>query len=612
MITVFHAAARRAGVLLLMLVLVPVAADAQDPPLPDSLPDAAVDTLTADSVPARPLVMFPAMPLGATVGFAGGEWVWDREALLREAPITLTDLLDRVPGVAGLRAGVFVQPEAASAFGGTAGRVEIEVDGFVLDPLAAASFDLSQIPLAQLREVRVQRRLGLLRIRLITEQPSTEQPYSRIEAGIGEPSGNMFRGLFLVPHVIVGPLGLAIERVDTDGPARREPADVFSGWAKWAWTDGDRGAQLEFMQTTLRRDEESPWLADRVRRDVILRARTGLMEGLHAEVYAGRSTLDETLRGTGTDTTDDLRLERAAVQAGVRAVLETPWALVSGALRYRDAEFLPSTEAVLNADLALGPVRATGEVGRADWRDAGTATYSSAHVEVGPLLGASAFAEITRGERGSTFVPQTSRPVAGDVRAPVGLSSRDGWRAGISARLGDRASGSVAMISLDQDMARPFGLPFDSSGVLSPVEAASGFEAHGRLVLFRDVLALESSITDWTESAGWVYLPARSWRTALELHTLPLPSGNLEILGRLEASHRSGMLAYMPHVEGESSQLGALAPYTVANGYLQIRVIDVRAFIRWEDLLGTQPEVLPGRVLRGPRIFYGVKWTLWN
>jgi hypothetical protein len=75
--------------------------------------------------------------------------------------------------VATFSAGMFVQPEAAAAFGGTVGRVEIEIDGYILDPLAASTFDLAQLPLTQIRELRVQRRLGLLRIRIFTAAPET-------------------------------------------------------------------------------------------------------------------------------------------------------------------------------------------------------------------------------------------------------------------------------------------------------------------------------------------------------------------------------------------------------------------------------------------------------
>ena len=197
------------------------------------------------------------------------------------------------------------------------------------------------------------------------------------------------------------------------------------------------------------------------------------------------------------------------------------------------------------------------------------------------------------------------------------LTDRDGWRVGATLALGRRASGSIALLNVEQDIARPFGLPFDSVAEPSALAPARGLEASGRLVLVPDWLALESWITNWTEAAGWVYMPVRSWRTALELHTLPLPSGNLEILGRIEARQRSGMLTYNPEPpptdpDPAYQPVIGLPSFTLVHGYLQIRIIDVRIFLRYEDLLGNQIEELPGRFHRGPRLMYGVKWNLRN
>src|SRR5690606_16235846 len=95
-------------------------------------------------------------------------------------------------------------------------------------------------------------------------------------------------------------------------------------------------------------------------------------------------------------------------------------------------------------------------------------------------------------------------------------------------------------------------LPFDSAGRSALVGSASGIEARGSLVLWPGFLTLSSWITDWRDAPGWTYLPSRSWRTALELHTLPLPSGNLEILGRAEAHMRGSTLVWDPESPGAS------------------------------------------------------------
>jgi hypothetical protein len=187
-------------------------------------------------------------------------------------------------------------------------------------------------------------------------------------------------------------------------------------------------------------------------------------------------------------------------------------------------------------------------------------------------------------------------------------AERSGWRAGLALDLG-RAAGSAALVSVSPDFAWPFGLPFDSAAVPLAVGTARGLEAHGRVDLWPGYLTLSSWLTDWREVGGLPYLPARTWRTALELHWIPLASGNLEIFGRGEAHMRGSLQARDP----DSPTATILLPsYATADGYLQIRIIDVRIFIRWEDVLGADIQELPGRSYRGPRIFYGVKWDLRN
>jgi hypothetical protein len=624
---------RGCGIIPLLLLLFAAPLQAQVPP-PDTVRVQPPDTLVADTLrlpqrepgdttrvaaDERQLVIFPGMQLGPAAGMAAGEWVWDRAALLREAPASLIDLLRRVPGVPTYRAGMYAQPEAAAGFGATAGRVEIEIDGFILDPLAGSTYDLAQLPLVQVRELRVERRLGVLRIRILTEQPEQPLPYTRVEAGVGQPSANLFRGIFLAPHVFVGPLGAAIERLDTEGTDRAEPASLFSGWAKWSWTDGRRGAQIELLRSNLERNPDSPWPVDRTRQDLVLRLRNGFASGLAAEVYAARSVFEEAAIAPDTG------LDRSSTQAGFRATLDLPELSLAAGARYRDAEFLPRLELHARADGGVGPVRIGGEMTRAEWPDVDPTLYYGAHGELGLLFGASVFGELTGGRRGAPPPPRllstadTLPTLPDDVLEAAAtnsiVSQRSGWRAGFALQLGGRASGSIAYVSLDQDMARPFGLPFDTAGLPTEVGPARGIEAYGRLVVVPGWLAIESWINDWQDNAGWMYQPSRSWRTALELHASPLPTGNLEILARVEGTQRGAVLVYSPirgELEPEDPNITTVPAQTVFNAYLQIRVIDVRAFIRWEDLTAQTIEDLPGRFVRGQRIFYGVKWNLWN
>jgi hypothetical protein len=57
---------------------------------------------------------------------------------------------------------------------------------------------------------------------------------------------------------------------------------------------------------------------------------------------------------------------------------------------------------------------------------------------------------------------------------------------------------------------------------------------------------------------------------------------------------------------------GFLPANNTFDAYAHIRIIDVRIFGRFEDILGQNAIDVPGRFLPGPRLFYGVKWQFWN
>jgi hypothetical protein len=61
-----------------------------------------------------------------------------------------------------------------------------------------------------------------------------------------------------------------------------------------------------------------------------------------------------------------------------------------------------------------------------------------------------------------------------------------------------------------------------------------------------------------------------------------------------------------------STELVPLPSNQVLNGYLQIRIIDVRIFLQSEDMLGKGRLDIPNRTIPGPRLYYGVKWELFN
>ncbi|HEX6937886.1 MAG TPA: Plug domain-containing protein [Longimicrobiales bacterium] len=564
---------------------------------PDSLALPKDSTAAADTL--EPVDVVPRFPRGAAPSWRAGVWEWDRRALLASGAVSLTDLLERIPGIQPLRYGLYASPEAVNAWGLTGGRIEVVLDGFALDPLDAGTFDLSRIELAALERVRVERVAGRVRVELETIAPTDPRPYSRVEAGTGEPdNAKMFRGIFQAPRVLGGPLSLAVDRVDSDGLRRAEPANTFATWLKWARVAGNAALEFELRRASVDRQRADGSIVDGSRQDWVLRARGTPFERVTTEAYFGSSSIDEGLVAAA-DSMDGMRAKLSGVQAGVRAAFEADRGWSAAAVRLRSHEALPAVEMELAAGLRpIAPLDVSGTLSWSDWRGASAMTYG-ARAEIGPLLGFRPFAEAAGGRRG---VPFLARADGGPV-----LTERTSIRVGGEfQRRGLRLGG--AFVEVSADSVPTYGLPFDRGFGLFPGGDATGWELTGRIPLFWEPLALEGWYARWNAASPWIYLPRETWRAALVYSHSPLPSGNLDILARIEGRHRSEMTV--------PTGVAATAPvpgYTVFDAYLQLRVLTVWAFIGWENIFLT-PGVqdFPGRDFPRQRVFYGVKWEFWN
>lgn len=623
------------GLALALGVTAPRGAAAQE--LPDSLPapsdTLAVDTLAmplpppgrvaADSAAAdsmRPppqLVEFtdPIKP-----GFGAGVWTWDREALLASSALTLADLLEVIPGLTPIRSGYVGLPQAVNAFGLGGGRVEIVLDGFVLDPLNAGAFDLSRFELVHLRRVRVERGMGRLRVHIETLTPIDPRPYTLIAAGRGDRlSTEMLRGVFLAPRVLGGPLGLGVERLNTEGVLRAEPATTFAGWLKWGRiSQAGNGVTLELRRTNVERGDNVPIPGKGVRNDWVLRARGQPLAGLTTEAFVGRSTLEDEL---GADTTSE-----SSLQTGIRALYDTDtfWGRTDVRLRASDGlgprtdRALPGLEAELVSGVRLpnSVASLSGSVNWADWGEGTDAFSVGLRGEVEPFDGIRAFAEASRGDEGVPFVHGP------DDESFLGmLTDREAYRAGAELARGGLSLGGAALL-VDTDSVASFGLPFDTAEAAGPAlfpgGRLRGWEATARIPLFWEPLSLEGGYTGWFDGSPWIYTPTESWRAALVYHHVPLASGNLEIQARVEGNGRGPMrVPVLPEEDADAALTTAVVDaLTTLDFYLQIRIVNLRAFLRWENILDPlrlDPQFdLPGRALAGQRLMYGVKWEFWN
>jgi hypothetical protein len=334
-----------------------------------------------------------------------------------------------------------------------------------------------------------------------------------------------------------------------------------------------------------------------LRRDWALRARKAV--GPHVgEMYAGATTLEDE---------GDLVIREGTPQAGVRlrSTLAAPVPVeAAAALRFRSHPRLPAREAEVALRTApLAWLALEGELMRGWWDDAGASGRWAGSARVGPVLGLSAFGSVFGSAPGAGGAALRVRRAADSLSFAL---DRDGSRVGVQFAAWGGSLG-VAALRIRADTVTGFGLPFDSAAGRFSGGAATGLEASVSLPTGWDPLRLEAWYVGMEPDVAWPYLPDDHWRAALVYHHLPLPSGNLELYARVEHLFRGRMA-----VPGATA-LAETGAYRATNLELTIRVLTVRAFLRWDNLFHRrfQQDVL-GFELPGQHVFYGVKWEFTN
>jgi hypothetical protein len=571
------------------------------PPIPQD----TVGQDTVDSIPPPPSLL-PPLETGRPTGWAQGVWEWDRDDLMRRPDLSLLDLLERIPGVVPVRADLTAQPEAGAIFGAAAGAVEYIVDGFALDPLTSPTFDPSRISLLALRRVRVERRVTGATVRIQTLAPDDGRTKSVIEAGTGDYSVNVFRGIFLPPRVFSGALGLGFERLAADGFVPGSANHTVS-WLKWTWAQDSLGVQVEYRHSTMNRTGVGEAVVSG-RTDWAVRAR-GALGPVTAEAYSGATSLEDEPGEEGGTV-----VREGTPQVGLRLGTALEGAVPVDALvsyRFRDHPRLPGHEATL--DVRARPaawLTLEGGAKQGWWSPGDNTGRWNARAVLGPWLGAEVFGEVVRGGPPLGAGPELALP------PPVDSASfrvtRDGVRAGLRYSLGQLDIGG-AVLQVSADTVYPFGLPMESEWAGLQGGDVQGIEAMARLPTGIDPITVQGWYVGMDAPEQWLYLPRHHWRAGLVYHHLPLPSGNLELFVRLEHVFRGAM-----SVPAAADSAGA-PPYTRVGAYrstdleLVIRVLTVRAFLRWYNVEHRlEREDLPGFTKPGQHILWGVKWEFWN
>ncbi|HEX2094809.1 MAG TPA: TonB-dependent receptor plug domain-containing protein [Longimicrobiaceae bacterium] len=589
---------------------------AGEPPA-DTVRTPQQDTVPADSL--LPAPHLPAYPRPDTAGTWRGSWVWGREALARFHGISLLDLLARIPGVLITRGGGYGQPVAVSPFGAGGGRTRVFLDGWEVDPLGSATLDLQEVSLTELEEIRVERRLDELRIEVLPFRIQDRRPFSQVEMGVGDPAIRFLRTLYSDAVGERNVVTIGFDITDTERLRQQGPFSVSNIAARWSYRlSGRTGVQLEYRQTEVERaDTAFPESAERGM--LVLRGRMNPARGLFLDAMLGQSWRDP-------ESEDRLRFRGGTTQLGLRALLRGRAGWVEGSARLR--EVTDQVYAAPTSDLTVragsrsipgleleGSARTAGLAG-----EAGTELQGS--VRLGPFAGASLFASVAAGSRGAGMIlrdsvvltahpPFLARQIELDTVPVFGSasSSLDGLRVGAEWSRGGALVGA-SLLRHDLDRFVPFGLGFGGDTAVTETTEATGFEAYLSVPFLRRIFLLEGWYTRWTDIGGRPFLPEDQGRAALEFHNLYY-TGNLEPTFRVEVVRRGPALiptaATLPGFPSPSRA------YTMVNAFVQVRVIDVRAFVLVENAFNLRTaEEIPGRFLPPARAVYGVRWFFRN
>ena len=575
--------------------------------------------ILADSgtvVPRRLPVISP----GPGPSYGLGVWSWDRAALLSTRVVTLAELVALIPGVIALKGGDYGTPVTVMSFGVGGGRVRVMWDGFEWLPLDGGVPDLSRIGLAGLDEVRVERHPGELRIELRTREPTAPDPASIVHVGTGDLGTNLLSGVFVHPNAFRGAFTLAFDRVQTRGPGL-DAGGSLSGFAlRYAVPIGDRGGMVAEMKRFAPRTDVADLVTGLTRNDWNVRARWRLAEGLIGEGYWGASSLaggpEEPVYGA---------LDARRTQLGLRTKYTVGNLWAQGSARRFSGQGVPSA----NLEVAAGGARASvasldGSLRVERW--AGQyATSWRVRIETAPRRGFSLFASLEDGETGAPFVSEFEAhlrslrlgpPLQPDpIEEPAPrFTDRTGIRAGGSLSWrGIHLSG--AWLSIKADSLRPLGLALDPNGISSPGGDRVGFEAAASIPLPLPVsgFVLQVAVQAWDDDLA--YLPRRLWDGALAYHGIFKESRNLEVWGGLGVTSRDPMPIGILEPGGNPAvpDLIVVARSEEWYTHIQVRIVTLNLFIRWENIGGKSDNVdFPNREQPRFRTIYGVRWTMRN
>jgi hypothetical protein len=536
-----------------------------------------------------------------------------RAQILSTGAVNLADLLDRVPGVTTYRTG-WVAGIHTAAYAGDFRRVRVFYDGIerdAVEPRNDGVLDLTDIPLASLDEIVIERSASEVRVWLRGWTVRRTTAYTRVDIFTGDLNTNGFRGHFakrftngfsfqFVGQQVATQTGRVSAFTTTGtqtgaGDGTQQLVDLRLGWSRGRWTVDGQGIGIS-------RDRDPQTAAEGFtslpsfkggRREAFVRVAYGdSARGLWGQAMVG--ALRTTLQGLAATTgTVDSTLSRDTVRSRTQQVLAVGYRAAAWHVSltdrvrnvYGEAFHAPLLRAAIGGDRYR--VSALAERRALD---------SLTQVEVSAIARPLTWLALTASQARRTPDEDTERPAGSATRAEAAVHFRRLW-------LG---AGVIRESAMKYASPVVFGAPaatipsLATTGVLGSVHGA----------LYKDI-NLDVQAIKW--DAAQFSRPKLDVRTELSLVSNWLsqfPKGQFGINLRFAHEFRDPV-PFFWSANGKTEQRVAQASQVVT-GLLEIRIQSATLFYQYRNLTGQAYEQIPGIVMPRAVQTYGVRWEFWN
>lgn len=557
----------------------------------------------------------------------GPSYHWNRDELFASGALTLADLLDRVPGFTGFRAG-WISTPMVGTYMGNAARIRVFYDGLELDPLNARSrnvTDLATIEIWTLEEVALERGAGELRVYLRSWRVDHTTPYSRADVSTGTQETNLYRAFFGKRFSQGADLQIAAQQFTNVGPfgGGGDQTSLLArlGWAHGPWSVDVFGDRYRRGMDPLTRldlnggappgpdlgDFEGTWT------NAYVRAGYGDPDhGVWAQLMASTEDFRNSSLESTTGAIDTLTGLPIATGNADTVTSEAQYIAAGGfsrwGIRFSGTERLrvvaghgTSSEPSARASFESGPLAVSAfldEHAPSAWPTLDSAnrvhTIPVSTQEVSARLTPAPFLSLlgVASRSTSTGAPDAP-PTSLALRGEAGLRLGRLW---FSGGVMTQDTGRVAALSV-----------YDSTYAPAAVGRTTGTFGSIRGVLWRSFNADITGI-DWGSEGP--YRPHYEGRAEVALKTEWLnrfPRHTFGILASGAFDYRTPTL--FPTQAGGFQESSSAYVFSTL---LEIRILHATLTWQFRNTFGYPYNLVPGFVMPRQTNIYGIRWSFWN